>query len=138
MNVPETFSVPLVNVRKAIGVPSVVVPCTLKFVGFNSRMLALDVPLLIVNVLMSVVAPEPPKVLLVAPVNVMPAAAVLAFVLKSSVPLLVKLPPSERTCVVTVQLPGLVNVPPAATVTFNPTVRVRATAESHCKIPEVP
>src|SRR5258705_14004648 len=79
-------------------------------------MLADDVPLLRVKVLMFVVAPVPPKVLFVAPVKVMPAAAALGLVLKFNVPLLVRLPPTDRICVVTVV--PVWKIPPLSIVTW--------------------
>ena len=95
---------------------SVVLPCTVKLLGFNSRIDAGDVPLSIVIVRMSVVAPEPPNVALEAPVKVMPAPAVLVLVLKSRVPLLVRLPPTESRWVVTAPEAPVRKVPPLAIV----------------------
>ncbi len=137
VNVPEILNVPLVNVKKAIGVPSVVVPCTVKFDVFNSRVLALDVPLLMVIVRMSVVAPVPLNVLLAAPVKVMLAPAVLALVLKSSTPLLVKSVPIERTWPVCVPAGLDWNVPPLFMVADCPTVKVLAVVVSNCNVAPV-
>ena len=138
VNVPEILSVPLVSVRNADGAPSVVVPCTVNALVERSSTLPDDVPLLIVSVRMSVVAPVPEKELLVAPVNVIPAPAALALVLKSSVPLLVRLPERDRACVVTVPPVADWNVPPAAIVTLPPTVSVRAVAVEYWRTPETP
>ena len=89
-------------------------------------MLALEVPLFSVMARMSVVAPVPPKVLLAAPVNVMPAPAVSPAVLKSSVPLFVRSPPTERICVPTVPVEAVWNMPPLSIVTLAPAVSVLA------------
>src|SRR5207248_197655 len=48
----------------------------------------------------------------------------------------VRLPAMETTCVVIVPVAADWNVPPLATVRLAPRVRVRATAESHCKTPD--
>ena len=116
VKLPEILSVPLFKVKKAIGVPSTTVPCTVKFVGFNSSVLAKDVPLLMVSVLMFVVPPVPPNVLFAAPVKVISAPTRLAKVLKSSVPLLVRLPPTERECVVTTPAAPVWKMPPLSIV----------------------
>src|SRR5262245_45681796 len=83
----------------------------------------------------SVVAPVPPKVLLVGPAKVMPAPAVLALVLKSRLPLLVRLPPTVRTCPVTAPLTAEVNEPPESIVTLLLTVRLCGAAESNINAP---
>src|SRR5437764_15214408 len=53
-------------------------------------------------------------------------------------PLLVRLPPIDRACVVTAPAGLAWKMPPAATVTLLPTVSVRAVAASNCNTPEVP
>jgi hypothetical protein len=95
VKLPEILSVPFVIVRNAIGVPSTTVPCTDSAAVVISRMFAFDVPLLIVSVRRSVVAPAPPNVALPAPVNVSRAPDVFADVLRSSVPSFVRLPPTD-------------------------------------------
>jgi hypothetical protein len=89
--------------------------------GVNVRTGVLFVPLLSVRpavCLKSVVLVAPKlKAASVTPVKVMPAAAVLPLVLKSMMPLLVKSPPMESTCVVTVPVAADWTVPLLATVT---------------------
>ena len=97
---PEIFKVPFVSVTNAIGGPSIVVPCTVKFEGFSSRRVEDEDPLLTVRVRTSVIPPVPPNVALEEPVKTMEVPALFEFVLKSSMPLLMRFPPRESTCVV--------------------------------------
>ena len=110
-------------------------PLTLKLDTLNSTSLA-KADLLMVILHKSVVPPVPVMVWLALPVKVMPAPPV--FVLKSSMPLLVKLPAIERTCVVTVPALFERNVPPAFIVVFPVTVKVLAVVCSNCRMPLVP
>ena len=82
--------------------------------------------------------PEPPKVLFELPVKVIPAPAVLLFVLKSKVPLLVRSPPIDSVCVVTVPELAVRKVALTTIDTFPAIVTVRAVVVSNCKIPELP
>ena len=93
---PAIANVPLVMARN----PSALAPSTRNAPapGVKVRMLALDVPLLIVTPVSDfrLVAPVPAQVLEAAPVNVMETCDAFPFWLKSIVPLLVRLPPMER------------------------------------------
>lgn len=137
VKVPEILRVPLLKVRKAAAVPSTTMPCTVKLLGFSSSTETEEVPLLMVRVRILVVAPEPPKVLLAAPVKVIFAPAALALVLKLSVPLLVRSPPTERVWAVTVPVAALWKAPPWSIVTNVVTPSVRAVTASYCKTPPV-
>src|SRR5439155_16620077 len=82
--------------------------------------------------------PVPESAASALPVKVRVAPAALPLVLKSSVPSLVRLPPTERTCPVWVPLVALRSVPPGATTTDPPAVSMRAVALSNWSTPEEP
>ena len=138
---PIILKVPLVIVRN----PTVFAPktvCVPLAPGIKFKSVALLVPLFKVTPLVCCrsvsVAPLQSKLASVAPVNVMRAPAVPAFVLKSIVPLLVKLPATGKACVVTVPAVFERNVAPELIITFPPTVKVLAVVCSYSNMPEVP
>jgi hypothetical protein len=99
----------------------------------SSSTFADDVPLLIVSVRMSVVPPVPENVLLAAPVNVIPAPALLALVLKSERAVVREVAAQRQHVIGTVPEAADWNVPPAAIVTSPPTVSVRAVVTEYCE-----
>ena len=139
--VPFILKVPLVIERKpAVFRPNTVCVPLAPGVKFNSVVLL--IPLFNVTPLVCCrsvsAAPLQSKLASAAPVNVMRAPAVLALVLKSIVPLLVKLPPIDNECVVTVPAAFERNVAPAPISAFPFTVKVLAVVCSNSKIPETP
>src|SRR6266508_670163 len=130
------MKVPVVIVRK----PSALAPCTVKVPvpGSKSRYGVADVPLLSVTPAADFrfVLPLPvQKASTPAFVKVMPTCEVSVFWLKSMVPLFVRFPARERACVVIAPAGFAWKIPPLATVTSLPTVRVLATAASYCSVP---
>ena len=128
------MNVPFAIVRK----PAVFAPWTVIVPpGRKSRVEALLVPLFrmtpFVDLRSSV--PKLVNVALAAPVKVMPAPAVSAFVLKSIVPALTGCRRRERTCAVCAPVAADWKMPPASTVTLPPTVSVRAVVSSYWRIP---
>ena len=84
------------------------------------------------------VPPLPENAAFWAPIKVMVAPAVPRLVAKSSVPSLIRFPPTKRSCVVTVPVAADSNVPPLTIVTFAPTLSERAVTASNCRMPDAP
>ena len=103
---PEILNIPLLSVKKPV--ISALNPLTVKLLRFISStgldVVTVPLPFVMVRFRKSVTAPVPLNVLFVAPVKVILPPAVLPLVLKSKVPLLVRLPANDRACVVAVPL----------------------------------
>ena len=102
-------------------------PCTVNVPpGANVKVGAEVVPLFKVMERRSVTEPElSVKFVLVVPVKVMIAAALVPLVWKSIVPLFTKLPPNDKLWDVLVPVADVRKLPPASTVTSVATVKVR-------------
>ena len=135
VNVPESLSVPFAITSQPPTTVSVVTPRTVKLVVVISRMAAGVVPLVTVIWRMSLVAPVPEKVALLALVKLRMAPAVSALVEKSRLPLLVRLPAMLKMWPVCVPAGFDCSVPPPCTVTSVPTVSVRAVVCSNWRVP---
>ena len=139
--VPFILKVPLVIVRKpAVFAPNTV--CVPLVPGVKFKSVALLVPLFSVTPLVCCksvrAALVQSKLASVAPVNVIRAPAVFALVLKSMVPLLVRFPATDNTCVITVPAAFERKVAPAPINAFPFTVSVLAVVCSNSSIPEAP
>ncbi len=128
---PLILNVPFAIVRN----PATLRPCTVIVPpGMKSRVEAPLVPLLSVTPLKSSV-PLLANTASAAPVNVIPAPAVSALVLKSSVPAFVRWPPATSRCPVWVPVAADWRAPPDATVMLPFAVSVRAIASSYWSTP---
>ena len=82
--------------------------------------------------------PVPPKLAFAEPVKIISAPAVSPLVLKFKVPLLVRFPPTDSTCVVTEPDVEDRSIPPLFINTSDPIVSVRGVKGSNSSMPEIP
>jgi hypothetical protein len=134
VNEPASRNVPLVSVRKPR--VSALSPRTVNPDASSVRIV--PEPLLAAMARTSVTGPLPVSDALASPVNVRVAPARLPLVLRSSMPWLVTLPPSESVWPVWVPVAALANTAPGETATPPTTVRVRAVEASNRRTPETP
>src|SRR6185369_7845871 len=133
---PPIRAVPFVAVRNAAALD--VTPCTVRFCGAMSTVAvgAADLSTRIAST--SVVAPEPVNDAAAEPLNMSWAPAEPEFVLRSSVPLFVRSPPTASRWPSCVPVSALESVPPGEMRMDDPTASVSAADAANRTMPDVP